>query len=194
MQRVGTTLTSSKNPLRELEDDFWPFTENGRPSMGEGQNLFSIPYLIDFIEVFRLPDYQNKDVLQQKFLVEGLSAAQMAKEFGCSKTAVKDHLRKFGIRKNTVNGKTRHNLAVGEKIIKGQVVAHQREGKLLASIQQMHTKEGLSATAIARILNTMKVSTKRQGRAWDHSVVVAILKRQGIYRSQRGVHHKGAIA
>ena len=172
--------------LRGQEDAFWPFTDNGRPLLRNCQNFSSSPYPIDFIDLFQPPKHQNKVFLQQKFIVEGLSAAQIAKEFGCSKTAVKDHLRKFGIRKNTPTGKTRHNLAIGQRILKGRPTAHKGEIKLLENIKDMHIKEDLSATAIARILNGMKTPTKKQGKAWDHSVIIAILKRQSIYQSQRG--------
>ncbi len=121
----------------------------------------------------------DKRVLQQKFIVEGLSSAHVAKELGCSKTTVKKYLRQYNLRKNTPNGKSKYNLALGEKMVKGRVVPHQKELRVQCMIIDMHKNEGLSANAIARVLNTMKVPTKRQGKKWDHSVVIDILRRQG---------------
>ena len=148
--------------------------------------LFSKPYAIDFIEFCRPRQYQDEFVLHEKFITQGLSAAQIAQELGCSKAAVKGQLRKFSIRKNARNGKTRHNLALGEKIVKGKVMAHKGEAKLLESIKDMHCKEGLSAIAIARILNSMKVPTKKPGKGWHHEVIARILIRQGVYQSRKG--------
>ena len=47
-------------PLRVLEDNFWPLVMNGRPSMKEGQNLFSAAYLIDFMELFQPQIYRPR--------------------------------------------------------------------------------------------------------------------------------------
>lgn len=41
----------------------------------------------------------TKDVLYQKYIIENHSAAQIAKEIGCSKNLIKGRLRRFGIRK-----------------------------------------------------------------------------------------------
>ena len=60
-------------------------------------------------------------------------------------------------------------------MVKGRVVPHQKELRVQSMILDMHKNEGLSANAIARVLNTMKVPTNRQGKKWDHSVIVDIL-------------------
>ena len=84
----------------------------------------------------------------------------------------------FGIKKDIPTGKTRHNLAFGERIVKGKVIPCQKELQIIESIVNMHKKEGLTARAIARVLNSMKIPTKKQGKRWDHSVVIGILKRE----------------
>ena len=126
------------------------------------------------MELFQYPKYRNKVFLHQKFIVERLSAAEIAKDFGRSLTTIKNHLRKFGIRKNTPNRKTRHNLALGEKLIRGKVVPHQGDAKTLQSIKDMHCREGPSARTIARILNSMKVPTKKRG---NQGALVALNRR-----------------
>ncbi|MBX9766326.1 MAG: recombinase family protein [Bdellovibrionales bacterium] len=49
----------------------------------------------------------------------------------------------------------------------------------------MYKEENLAPTAIARILDAMKIPTKKQGKKWDHSIVIDILKREGIYIQSR---------
>ena len=136
----------------------------------------------DTTELSRTPSIKNKRVLHQKFIVEGMSSLQIAKDLDCSRTTtIKKYLRKYEIKKGIPNGKTRHNLAYGERIIKGKVFSCQKELRVIISIVNMYKKEGLTVTAIARILKTMKVPTKKQGKRWDHSVVIGILKRNGKY-------------
>jgi hypothetical protein len=55
----------------------------------------------------------------------------------------------------------------------------------VATIRRMYVDEGLLPQSIAGLLDTMKVPTKRQGKKWDHSVVIAILRREGIYKQSR---------
>lgn len=157
---------------------------NGGPSIEKGQFFYSGPQTLDTITLSVPPDFTNESLLRQKYLVEGLSYNQMTRQFGCCKRTLKKYLRLYNIRKNTP-GKSKYNLALGEKIIKGKVVTHQGEQRVLKTIVDMHEKENLSATAIARILNTMKIPTKRQGRKWNHSTVIGILKKEGLYTSTR---------
>ena len=71
--------------------------------------------ILDIIQFPKPSAVTDKSVLHQKFIVEGLSSAHVAKELGCSKTTVKKYLRQYNIRKNTPNGKSKFNLALGEK-------------------------------------------------------------------------------
>ena len=41
--------------------------------------------------------------------------------------------------------------------------------------------EGNNTSAIARILNTMKIPTRHQGKGWQQNTVAKILKREGVY-------------
>ena len=156
---------------------------NGRTHQKNVQFFSSGPYALDVIVLSEPPKVKDRNVLHQKFIVEGLSSTELARQFGCSRSTVKKYLRLHNIRKGTPNGKTRHNLALGEKLVKGRVTSHKAELRAKGMIVDMHTKEGLPARAIARVLDTMKVPTKRQGKKWNHSVVVDILKREGAWKS-----------
>ena len=155
--------------------------QSGGGEREEIQFLSSGPYIPDSTTFSTISTLTNEFVLREKFLSQGLSAAHIATELGVSKTTVKARLRAFGIRKNTPNGKSRYNLALGEKMVKGRVRPHKAELQVLKTILTMHTKKGLSPTSIADILNTMKIPTKRQGKKWSNSVIIDILKREEVY-------------
>lgn len=73
----------------------------------------------------------------------------------------------------------------GQKIVAGQVQVHKQEAHIKQAILDMYQNQGLSVTAIARLLTQMKVPTKKRGKGWDHSVVIEILTREGVYQPKR---------
>ena len=151
--------------------------KNGRSAFPKGQLLSSIPYFSETITFSTQSLRFEKSVLRQKYIDEGLTAAKLALELGCSLTTMKKYLREFGIVKGQ-GAKCKTNLALGEKIEKGKVVDHKRELWVKETIVKMHQEEGLGFRAIARILTSMKVPTKKQGKKWDHSVVRDIVRRE----------------
>jgi predicted transcriptional regulator len=124
----------------------------------------------------------TKSFLHQKFIEQGLSSQRIADEIGCSITTVKKYLKEYELKKGSGSGRHWNKLAYGEKIQKGRVVDHKSEKQILESIRRMYCDEGIGVSAIARILTSMNVPTKKQGKKWDHSVVTDILIRAGIYK------------
>jgi hypothetical protein len=120
----------------------------------------------------------NEHVLRQKYVLEGRSLRQIAREFASSKTGVRTALVRFGIplRKTGQRPRTHNNLPFGKKAVKGKVVDHKGEKRVVESVLKMH-REGLSNCAIARVLTEMKIPTKQQGRKWHPEMVRQILKR-----------------
>jgi len=104
---------------------------------------------------------------------------QIAREISSSKTGVRQALIRFGIppRKQGQSSNRAHNLPFGKRAIKGKVVDHEGEKRVIESVLKMH-REGLSNCAIARVLTEMKVPTKLQGRKWHHEIVRQIIARQ----------------
>jgi Recombinase len=95
-------------------------------------------------------------------------------------------LRLYGFSKGgPARGVHREKLAYGKRVNGSHLESHKREAQIIKSIKEMYQKNGLGPVAIARILDTMKVPTKKQGKKWDHSVVKAILEREGIYKKTR---------
>ncbi|MDH5580567.1 MAG: recombinase family protein [Bdellovibrionales bacterium] len=156
---------------------------NGRSGPTKGQLLFARAYLSDFVNFFELSHLLNKSVLHQKYLVEGLTIEELSSQFGCGKTTIKKYLSQFNIKKG---GHTTHrkNVSYGQKFKpkNNSTEDLKAERRVIDTIVQMYEKEGLVVRAIARVLSSMKVPTKRQGKTWDHSVVTSILIREGVYR------------
>ena len=63
----------------------------------------------------------------------------------------------------------------GKRKVGGRIVGHKAELIDVATIKQMYT-EGVSTSAVAGLLATMKMPTKQQGKGWHNNTVVKILK------------------
>ncbi len=146
---------------------------------------------MDSIKFLEPPKYSDKCFLHEKYVVEGLSAKDLADLLGCSKTTVKARLREFALTKGG-SGKAVHRekLAYGKRIVGNRETTHKGELQVIETIKRMYAEEHLRPRSIARLLDTMKVPTKRQGKKWDHSVIIAILKREGLYKQSRNSPHK----
>lgn len=122
--------------------------------------------------------YQEKPVftksfLHQKYEQEGLSLRQIADLKMSSKSIVRDALIHFGIElRGKGSGET--NPRFGRRKIGNRTVAHRAEARVIDIISKMEL-EGMSLRAIARILNEMKVPTKKPGSKWHHHTVKSVL-------------------
>ena len=148
-----------------------------------------------------IPEY----ALKQKYLVNHLSTTDIAEEFSCSKSRVRKLLIKHNIplRKRSERYGSLW-LAYGKRRVGGKIVDHKGEQRMIATIKQMYA-EGMSIAAIARLLNTMKIPTRRRKReshkqasvsganskGWSDYMVIGVLKREGVYvvgRKKEGRH------
>ncbi|MAE73536.1 MAG: hypothetical protein CL675_05530 [Bdellovibrionaceae bacterium] len=126
----------------------------------------------------------SADVLRQKYLENRLSMRDIAKEFMCSKTQVRNLLLKHEIplREPSKYHKD-HSRSFGKRQVNGEAVDHKKELRIIETIKGMR-EEGMTARAIARTLDTMKIPTKKQGKGWHHHMVITILKREGFYETK----------
>ena len=121
-------------------------------------------------------------VIRQKYLVDCLSTRDIASEFACSKTYVRSLLMRYKIPpRKPSEYKGERWLAYGKRKVSGKTVDHKGELRTIAAIKKMYT-DGMSSTASARLLDTMKIPTKQQGKDWRYDMIVTILKREGVYR------------
>jgi hypothetical protein len=99
----------------------------GRPSPAQGQSLSSIAYVVDIVNFSEVPAYKKPNVLQQKYLEEGLTIKELGVLLGCGPTTIKKQLRHFNIKKSEAQ-EIRHkaNLKYGQKLIAAQVQEHKQ--------------------------------------------------------------------
>ena len=125
-----------------------------------------------------------ENVLKQKYLEDRLSMREIAKEFACSKTYIRDLLLKHEIPLRQPHRRYNIWYTYGKRRVGGKTIDHKAELRTIATIKQMYS-EGVSTSAIARFLNTMKIPTKQQGKGWHQNTVAKILKRGGVHVEAR---------
>jgi transposase len=116
---------------------------------------------------------KSKEFLQRKYVTEGLSIQQIMDLTMSSKTTVKRYLKEFGIPLRGEDlrlGPPRY----GERRLKGRKVQNSAEVEVMEKIRDMHEK-GISATQIAKLLNTLALPTKL-GRKWHAKTILKILQ------------------
>src|SRR6056297_2626102 len=115
---------------------------------------FSPPREISMISTVQdEPLFKNKIFLQQKYLSEGLSASQIAREISSARSTVSAHLVEFEIEadKNEKYG-NKGQLGFGERLVKGQVIPHKGELTIINEMSAMRAA-GASYGKIANWLN-----------------------------------------
>jgi len=142
----------------------WVSTENP-------EHLYSAPYLVDSISLPAKKAWQDKNVLHQKYVVEGLSLAQIGKEFLYSKNGIRNALIRFNIPLRERHAKGRpSNIDYGKRIVNGCRIEHLAEQRVIQTIVDMRG-EGLSYAKIAAFLTKIGVPTKKKGKGWHYEVV-----------------------
>ena len=118
-------------------------------------------------------------VLRQKYLADRLSMRQIASEFACSKTHVRNLLLKYKIQRRAPHKHGNMWYSYGKQKVRGRTIEHKAELRTIAAIKKMYS-EGVGTRAIARFLDTMKIPTKQQGKGWHHHTITQILKREEV--------------
>ena len=144
-----------------------------------------VPHFLAKLSIYVASPPIPEGVLRQKYLENHLSMRDIASEFACSKTRVRDLLLKLNISLRPRSQLPQHrSTTFGKRRVKGKIIEHKAELRAVATIKQMY-REGMNTMAIARCLNAMKLPTKNQGRCWHQNTVAKILKREGVYVEKR---------
>ncbi len=108
---------------------------------------------------------------------EGLSLRELAQASGHSRHSVKDALVHFGIsiRDRDQSGQRRGQIPFGCRMVRGQLVKHKSERKVIDEMKAMRVAGG-SFRKIAAAMRDRGVKTKNGGK-WQASIVMKILKR-----------------
>lgn len=148
----------------------------GRLSQSHLVHLFPPAYLLDTIEFPWMPLFKDPGFLHQKYVVEGLTADEVAALCFSAKSTVLKHLRLFGIPVRETNpGVRRHRcVAFGQRMAGRQLVEHRREQEALHRMHELRAK-GFTYENIAEVLNSMGVRTKTGRGRWYRKTVQAIL-------------------
>ena len=116
----------------------------GGPSTTPDEFVFANLYAPDFIALSEKKPWKNPFVLHEKYVVEGLSMAQIARQFLCSRNAIRAALVEAKIPIRSCADKDRTSTPrYGTKIIKGKRIDHKGEQKIIQTIIELR-EEGLS--------------------------------------------------
>ena len=136
------------------------------------------------ITTYRTSPEPSEAILKQKYIEESLSVENVGKKLSCSKLKIKRLLKKHNIPlREPHKGQKGSWNTYGKKKYKGQSVVHNLELRTIETIKKMYSEEGLSLKAIARLLDSMQIPTKKRGKGWHISVIVDILKREKVYKT-----------
>jgi len=147
-----------------------------RPIGNSCEPFSSTEHLTDIINFRCLPLYKDRCFLHQKYVVEGLSIAQISSQIVSSKAAVRDNLVRFGIplrEAHLPHGRPAQP-KFGQKFRDGKAVPHMAEKKVIEAVMEMR-KQNLSLRQIARFLTKVGVPTKRRGVSWHPEMVKRLL-------------------
>ena len=142
-----------------------------------------IPQFLVKLNIYVTSPPITESVLRQKYLADSLSMRQIASEFACSKTHVRNLLLKYKIQRRAPHKYGNMWYSYGKQKVRGRTIEHKAELRTIAAIKKMYS-EGVSTRAIARFLDTMKIPTKQQGKGWHHHKQPA---RQAIAKHTRHV-------
>jgi len=133
-------------------------------------------YLTGIKEFVYIPLYKDRSFVHQKYVVAGLSLAQIAAEIFSSKEAVRASLKRFGIPirdPHKPHGRPSQP-RYGKQIRSGRVSPHLAEQQMIQTIAELR-RQGLTLRKIAEILTSIGVPTKKRGKSWHPQMVSRIL-------------------
>jgi|GEM_PF-2944981 len=140
-------------------------------------------YGIDIVEFLRRPLYRDRGFLHACFVEKSESPRYIAKKIGCSISTINNTLNSMDLLRYEITESnhtllSRGNPPYGKKKIKGVLVDHLGERKVLKRILELRN-DGVSYNNIAKYLNKLKVPTKKKQGEWCAATIQKIVK---IYR------------
>jgi hypothetical protein len=138
-------------------------------------------YLVIISEEYLQPLYKDSFFVHQKYVVEGLSIREIAREIFSSKEAVRNALKRFNIpvREPHIHNGRLACPSYGTKLRSGRASPHVAERQMIDSIKELRA-QGLTLRKVAEILTNMGVPTKKRGKSWHPEMVKRILNRSSV--------------
>lgn len=141
-------------------------------------------HLLDFIKVYFKPQLINPAEIKQLYLKEGLSASQIANQYGVSKGAIVGWINRLKIgpksskgRMTNPNNFRHHNPPYGFMVKDNKLVLNNREIKVCRLVVGHMGRKRCGARETARMLVQQKIKNRRGEIKWGHLVVQQIFKR-----------------
>ncbi len=135
-------------------------------------------HLVEMIDFIHTPLWKSKTFLEEKYVKNGRSIAQIAAETLSSRDAVRRALIEFGIplKQKGKPGLSPAQVPYGFKRLEGLLVPHQGEQRVIQSVKKM-SRDGLSYRKICDFLTSVGVPTKNQGKGWQPEMIRRLLNR-----------------
>ncbi len=136
----------------------------------------------DFIGIFAISKGAGTSEIGDLYLIEKLTAAQVAVRVGISKASVLRRLHALGIRKETLaevaNDQPRPAVRApfGQRIIAGKLVNDRQEQKVARLIVELRARQNLGWNEVVRRLNEDGLRT-RSGIPWKMGRVRMVFER-----------------
>lgn len=112
-----------------------------------------------------------------------LSSAQIAAQFGCSKSFVLLNLKRLGLLRKKGEAQTdpanyrSTSVPFGHRVVDGKLTTHSAEIKVCRIIIEMIDRQGLNYLKTAQALSQKGIKNRRGGAQWHHYTVSQIYRR-----------------
>jgi len=135
-------------------------------------------HLLEIIDFIHTPLWKSKTFLEEKYLKNGRSMAQIANEILSSRATVRDALIEFKIpiREQGKPALRPAQVPYGFKRLDGLLVPHLNEQRVIQSVRKM-SDDGLSYRKICDFLTSVGVPTKNRGKGWQPEMIRRLLSR-----------------
>ena len=136
----------------------------------------------DRVGFFVKPCLQRPAAFRDLYLNEGLSAAQIAHQTGCSKTFVLNRLRKQGMqngsgRRTDPRNYRLHDTPYGFSKNDGRLVVNKSELRVCRIIVELDASKGVSVRTIGKVLESRGIKNRKGIAVWSYGAVKRILER-----------------
>jgi len=150
---------------------------NGGPSASLSKLDFPPLEVTEFIPLFHTSPHFDGVFLHQKYVVEGLSAAQIATEIFSSRSTILKALKenKIELREAHQHHGNPAETRYGKRKWGSRQIDHAAEQKVIEAVIEMK-KASMGLRQIARTLTSMGIQTKCQGKRWHPEMVRRIIQ------------------
>ena len=145
---------------------------------------FRKSYVAEMIDFIHTEPWRSKTFLEEKYVKNGRSIAQIAAEILSSRSAVREALIEFGIplKQQGKPGLRPAQVPYGYRRLDGLLTPHLGEQRVIQSVRKM-SNDGLSYRQICDFLTCVGVPTKNQGKGWQPEMIRRLLTRAGTQAS-----------